>query len=410
MILFRNISKKLSYRASIFVLVALTSSLLAVILGPLVPDSLIGLFGDDSTDRILDVMAQSMLVVVTFSMSTLVATYAMLINSMTPRVAKLIMQDSEAQNALSLFLGSFIFSIVSIISLSTGLVDKRAKVVLFVITLLVLSSVVTTIVGWIGQLSELGQLDKIIKRIQSEIKSSLNFVLISFSSEKSQMKDDEFDSVSFEKDTCGYLQSIDAKRLEEIADESNTFLKLRVCPGDFISQDLPILEINDLSKIDQDTRESLLSCFTIGSSRTFDEDPMYGIEVLSEIGCKALSPGINDPGSAIRIVAAQVETLSMVNHSEAFKRDISSEQRVFPKVIDLETLFSVAFSTISRDGAHFIEVGDSLNRALTALSKRDGFIEPARSLSIEVIERFTKGLNDSPDMHRLEKWKKIGSY
>src|SRR5690606_34163032 len=128
--------------------------------------------GGSATSKVLDVLAKSMLVVVTFSMSTLVATYSMITNSTTPRATKIIMEDSTALNALSIFLGAFIYSIVSIIFLSTKLYGQKGRVILFAITITVIFIVILTIIRWIGRLSNLGHLENLIKEIEDKVENS----------------------------------------------------------------------------------------------------------------------------------------------------------------------------------------------------------------------------------------------
>ena len=42
--------------------------------------------------------------------------------------------------------------------------------------------------------------------------------------------------------------------------------------------------------------EAIAATFVIGGSRVFDQDPRFGLLVLSEIASRALSPAVNDPG------------------------------------------------------------------------------------------------------------------
>jgi uncharacterized membrane protein len=45
--------------------------------------------------------------------------------------------------------------------------------------------------------------------------------------------------------------------------------------------------------------------------RYFDEDPRFGLITLSEIASRALSPAVNDPGTAIQIISSYVRLFSL---------------------------------------------------------------------------------------------------
>ncbi|NNC51745.1 MAG: DUF2254 domain-containing protein, partial [Erythrobacter sp.] len=62
-------------------------------------------------------------------------------------------------------------------------------------------------------------------------------------------------------------------------------------------RDMPFMDIEgcEPENIEKRVRE----CFTLGSTRTPEQDPQFLIDELVEIGLRALSPGINDPFTAI---------------------------------------------------------------------------------------------------------------
>lgn len=209
----RNLSKSLSVRAAFYAFIAFVTSFIAVGFSYIVPDGMAELLGGSATKDVLDIIAKSMLVIVTFSMSTLVATYSLITTSTTPRATKLVMEDSSAMNALSTFLGAFIYSVVSLVSLSTNLYGPKGRVILFVITILVFIIVITTIIKWIGTLSNLGHLEHIIKRIETKIEKSLEHQNVSFVWDCSK-KDHSGHAFIFETTIYGHIQTIDMGKLE----------------------------------------------------------------------------------------------------------------------------------------------------------------------------------------------------
>lgn len=76
------------------------------------------------------------------------------------------MEDTTTQNALTTFIGSFLFSLVSIIALSTGVYGDQGRVLLFGVTIAVIVVIVYTLLRWIDHLSKLGRVGETIHRVE----------------------------------------------------------------------------------------------------------------------------------------------------------------------------------------------------------------------------------------------------
>jgi uncharacterized membrane protein len=98
----------------------------------------------------------------------------------------------------------------------------------------------------------------------------------------------------------GYVQRIDFEELEKIARDEKDHITLGVRTGDFVHAGVPIVfwtdDDEDLENLHDD---KVRDCFTLGGMRTPAQDLHFLIDELVEIGLRALSPGINDPFTAI---------------------------------------------------------------------------------------------------------------
>ncbi len=133
---------------------------------PYFPASLSTNIGADSVDNILGIIASSMLTVTTFSLSTMVSAYSAATSSVTPRATRLVMEDSTTQNVLATFVGSFLFSLVGIIALTTGVYGAQGRVVLFIVTIAVIVLIVVTLLRWIDHLSRLGRVTETTRQVE----------------------------------------------------------------------------------------------------------------------------------------------------------------------------------------------------------------------------------------------------
>lgn len=96
----------------------------------------------------------------------------------------------------------------------------------------------------------------------------------------------------------GYIEIIDFERLDKLAEEAGVVAALKVRTGDFIHPHLPVVEVSG-GAVNDELAERIHDCFSLGNSRTPTQDLEFLIDELVEIALRALSPGINDPFTAI---------------------------------------------------------------------------------------------------------------
>ncbi|MBN9023461.1 MAG: DUF2254 domain-containing protein, partial [Rhizobiales bacterium] len=168
-----RLARMLWVRVTLFSIAGIATALVGIWLARYVPDSLAEMLGSDSIDNILDILASSMLAVTTFSLATMVSAFGAVTSNVTPRAAKLLRDDTTAHNALGTFIGSFIFSLVGIVALSTGAYGRSGRVILFVATLIVIVLIVVTMLRWIDYLSRLGRVGETIDLVEQATRRAL---------------------------------------------------------------------------------------------------------------------------------------------------------------------------------------------------------------------------------------------
>lgn len=399
--IYRVLKTNLSFRAGLYCLAAITATLFSVSLSPLVPAELSELLGGEAVDRILTIMASSLLAVVTFSLATLVTSYANVNGSAPPRATALVIGDPKAHSALSTFLGGFIFSVVSLTALSTKYYGADGRVILFFITIAVLSAIIWKIITWIGQLSTAGRLEYVMIKVHDVSKKAIQAQMEYFSWNQEPFMTPPTSSLPIKSPTVGFVQTIDYKRLSKIADSIKKPLHILLLPGDFVTKQSVVVKI-ETDEITDDLKEKILACFLFGASRTFEDDPRFSLIVLSEVGSRALSPGINDPGTAIQVLAHLTDLLyfAIDCKSQSHKTTNSEYLRIRP--ITSSEIFDDAFRAIARDGSPNCEVSIFLQKSLASLSHIPEFTEASASLSAENISQCETNMTSKNEIKRVK--------
>ncbi len=143
-------------------------------------------------------------------------------------------------------------------------------------------------------------------------------------------------------------------------------------PGTFCTPDRPLARLSGLvASTSKETRDALedglRNAFRIAGSRLFEQDPRFGLIVLSEIASRALSPAVNDPGTAIDIIGTLVRLLhDWVAPSDDDAVPEVLAEHVFVPALTMGDIFDDAFTGIARDGAGTVEVMVRLQKALEA--------------------------------------------
>ncbi|MNI58046.1 hypothetical protein D3C73_1131410 [compost metagenome] len=116
--------------------------------------------------------------------------------------------------------------------------------------------------------------------------------------------------------------------------------------------------------------EGILGAITMGTHRTFEHDPRFGLSVLSEIASRALSPAVNDPGTAIDVIGRGVRSLTCWGQPPSSQPDAEPDcRRVYVQCLDVDDLFDDFFGPIARDGAGLLEVDMRMTKALLSLAE-----------------------------------------
>ncbi len=164
-------------------------------------------------------------------------------------------------------------------------------------------------------------------------------------------------------ESIGYLQHIDLQRLNDRADAQQVHLYLAAQPGSFVHPGSPLLWCTQ--PMSEEEQHHLQSAFTIGEQRSYEQDPRFGLCVLAEIASRALSPAVNDPGTAIDIIGRAVR---LFGHPVPPASDEVAWPRIFIRPAQISDMFDDVFTAIGRDGAGLAEVQIRLQKSLQALA------------------------------------------
>lgn len=407
----QQITRRLWFRASLIGMVGVLTAGLAAIAERYIPWELPGSIGADAVDGILGILASSMLAVTTFSLSVMTSAYGSATSNVTPRATRLLMEDRTAQNVLSTFIGSFLFSIVGIVVLKTGAYGDRGRVVLFIVTIGVIILIVVSLLRWIDHLSHFGRVGETTERVESATRAALEARIAEPALGGSPLTGAApipVTAAPLPSESIGYVQFVDVSTLSDLATALDADIFVATLPGRFVYPHTPLAWIGppgpnrkDDSDATSAVQKRLRAAFSIGSERNFDQDPRFGLAVMSEIASRALSPGVNDPGTAIDVIGRTTRLLARWAAGGTAQEPRWPRVRV--PVLEADDLLEDGFMVIARDGAGLIEVQLRLRKALLALERMGdaSFRAAARHQAELALARAQMALSLEADRQRL---------
>ena len=402
--LVKQFGRRLWVRASMFCLLGILTALVAVEIKGFLPEQLSRKVGAESVDSLLKIIANSMLAVTTFSLSTMVAAYSAATNNVTPRSTRLLLQDSTAQNALSVFIGAFLYSLVGIIALSMQIYGESGRLILFLVTIGVIAVIIAVLLQWINYLSKLGRVQNTIEKVERVTATALTqrLQLPYLGGRRWDVYTQRREFFTVTHPQIGFVQHVDMGALNSIAKSQDVTLYLAMTPGSFNDSVRALLYSS--GALEEDVVGRVRRAFVVDAERSFDQDPRYGLIVLQEIALRALSPAVNDPGTAIDILGTSLRLLSPWVAHQVDEEAEAHYPHMYVPPLSMEDMCDDMYRAIARDAAGNLQVSLRLQETLAALTAQgDANAKRAlKDLSDYAMAHARHALTLDEDISRLE--------
>lgn len=243
---------------------------------------------------ILTAVAGSMMTVtgIVFSVLTLTVQHAGA--AVSPRVVKTFYRDRVVKYSLGFFVGTFTYSLLMISDIEGP--AGPAGMLVGLVLVLVATGVFLYMINHVGQsLRSASMLRRVSMATQRAIR--LAFVSSKRLGRPDEAVSEEPEHVTNHLGHPGVILAINRKALQRLARRRHTPFRLLVQAGDPLAPGDPMVATD--VELSAWTRRRIRNLIAIGEERTIDYDPAFGIRILVDAGCKALSPGVNDPTTAV---------------------------------------------------------------------------------------------------------------
>lgn len=304
---------------------------------------------------VLGIVASAFITIATFTFSTTMVVLTMYSSQFTPRVVENFLNNKVTMKSFGVFLSGFIFAISSLLFTKTSqnenLVISASIGVIYVIVGLVYFLI------FIHNVATYVQASHLIQRLQDEAQKKIK-EYNDFEEKASILsKEEMIEMVKYKyffdvyAHSDGYIQEINYQKLQKIAQNHNCIICFKKVVGQFISLETKILTIyyEEKSILDEIDIEEINKLILIGNKKTQTQDFSFTIQKIVEIAVKALSPGINDPNTAIHclnIIGILLRDLSHIEKGYILLKKDDELGHIIYEAYDFEVLLDDAFSQI----------------------------------------------------------------
>ena len=349
--------------------------------------------GPAGARAVLSVIAGSMITVtgVVFSITIVALTLAS--SQFGPRLLRNFLRDRGNQLVLGTFVATFLYSLLvlrAVDSESVPYVATGVAVGLAIASLFVL-------IYFVHHAASSIQASAVINAVANEIDEEFEDLFPSRLGEAPEEEvavpgDGELmgDGRDVHASRSGYVRVVGSDGLIGTAREHDFRVRLVRRPGDFVAEGDVLARVSPADRCDDAAAEIVCQSFVIGSERSGVQDLTFLTGQLTEMAVRALSPGVNDPGTAIACVhrlAGVIGRLSERALPSAVRCDEDGTPRVVADPITFDQLVGACIDPIRRYGAGSASVIavtiDGLARAMTRCGdakRREVLREHARGL------------------------------
>lgn len=338
--------------------------------------------GAEGASTVLGTIAGSMITIagVVFSMTLIALSLAS--SQLGPRLLRNFMRDTINQVVLGTFVATFLYCLLVLRTI------RRAEDDLFVPHLAVTLGVVLAVVSvgvliyFIHHISLSIQADQVVARVGRELMRGIEDIfpdrLDPAAQDRSEESEDAglppgFDDEAREVLTSGngYVRSVDVGALVKLGTEEDVVFKVDRGPSAYVVEHAPLVRVWPAVRVTEPLMSRVNNAFMLGTTRTPGQDIEFSVHQIVEIAVRALSPGVNDPFTAVRCVDQLASALSRVARREIpspFHYDEHGRVRVVYAVVSFADIVDSAFNQIRQSARTDAAVTIRLMEAITTVA------------------------------------------
>lgn len=390
-----NIENKIYFIPSIYAISATLLSFLVIFIEYQYTDTLINILPPffftsyDLSKTILSTIAGSLFAMITVSFSTIMVVLTMYSSQFSPRTMQDFLKNKVTLKVLGIFIAGFIYSILTLLFLDDSLQGSGESIIFSALIGVIVAIIcLGYFVYFIHHAANSVQVNLLIESLKEEV------IEIVDKTEERNNRNDQIRNEApenlkemLDRESCevhptasGYIQTIYDLELTKLADEYDIIVRAEKMIGDYVTENTVVFKLWQLNKDAEvfseeeleEIREKIRSNLVISNERSKKNDIEFGLLKLTEVALRAISPGINDPNTAIFCINQLGWVLSRIavaNLENTYYYNDKDELCFILEDISFWDLLYKTFYQLSHYGNQDVSVAGSIIDALVIIAE-----------------------------------------
>jgi uncharacterized membrane protein len=367
--------------------------------------------GTDAARAVLSAIAGSLITAASLTFSLTVIALQLASSQASPRLLRMFSSDGVVHATLGLFLGTFAYSLAVLRTVADADDEPFVpRIAVTIASLLTLASVVMLTV-FLGHLARQLRVETMMRDVHRETQRSVRLASSSRTATTSAPLVPDTGVEVVPAPRSGFITGIERETIVDIAMKHDIVVSELLTVGTNVIVGTALLEwwwrtpngVRDRSA-GQGIGERIAGAVSIGYERTPTQDIGFGLRQLVDIALRALSPGVNDPTTAVHAlghVSALLAEFDRMPPRSSTLADDHGEPRLVQHPVAFDDLLDIAMTQPRRYGASDPDVAARLYRMLEELAARVQRPERRSALAVQ-LERLDASVTDA-DYHEPER-------
>ena len=339
--------------------------------------------GANGAREVLSSVAGSVISVAATAFSITIVALQLAASNYSPRLLRNFMQDTGNQLVLGTFIATFVYCLLVLRTVRGDGDDYDSFVPQLAVTvglLLALASI-GVLIYFIHHASTIIQVSHIIMEASNDLHRAVDRLFPeklgrglpdTKPHDRAIPANFDADAYPIKANSSGYLQAIDEDKLMQIACDRSLLLHVKSRPGRFVVKGSDIVMVFPGECVNRKLSEQINDAFMFGRQRTEQQDVEFPVNQLVDIALRAISPGINDPTTAIQCIdqlSAGLSHLAQREIPSAYRYDDENNLRVIAEPFTFAGLTDAAFNQIRQYGKSDVGVVIRLLEAIATIAR-----------------------------------------
>ncbi|WP_332634840.1 DUF2254 domain-containing protein [Halalkalibacter flavus] len=308
----------------------------------------------DLAQNILGILAAALLTMIAITFSTIMVVLTTYSSQFSPRTLSDFVTNQVTMRVLGVYMGGFVYSILALLFMRE---DLEYEVMAGTIGVLISIVCLAFFAYFIHHVATSIQVNKLISELTRQtlktsherLKSKVKGQVVTITNEKPDISLENYMVEEVKSRTFGYIQLIEYNHLYKLAKKHDLVIEIIPPIGTFVTTNKVLF---NLYYKGEKPSENIHKFIELGNERTILQDVDFGVQKIVEVTLRALSPGINDPNTAIDGILHIGKLLGTAcKHDGSYILYSDSKRvRVFSSKITIDELLYATFYQICHYG------------------------------------------------------------